>query len=134
MRVLVAEDDPVVGDAFEEALRAGHNRVVRTIGVDDTVGRLSDGEVDVVILDIQLKDGSAWEVLDRVSNPHPPFRVALVTAVDVAPPQRWAHVPVFRKPLDHQGLMRALNEAVSYERTESDSEGEPGVQNWIERL
>lgn len=134
MRILVAEDDPVVGDAFEEALRAGHNSVFRTFGVDDTVGRLGDGEVEVVILDVQLKDGTAWEVLDRISSPHPPFRVALVTAVDVAPPQRWAHIPVFRKPLDHQGLMRALSEAVSYERSETDDEGEPGRQNWIERL
>jgi len=130
----VAEDDPVVGDAFEEALRASHNSVFRSTGVEDTIGRLGDGEVEVVILDVQLKDGTAWDVLDRISSPHPPFRVSLVTAVDVAPPQRWAHVPVFRKPLDHQGLMRALAEAVPYEHVESDDSGEPGRQNWIERL
>jgi two-component system sensor histidine kinase KdpD len=134
VRILVAEDDPVVGDAFEEALRASHNTVFRTTGVDDTVGRLGDGEVEVVILDVQLKDGTAWEVLDRISSPHPPFRVSLVTAVDVAPPQRWAHLTVFRKPLDHQGLIRAVTEAVSYERAQADDVGEPGRQNWIERL
>ena len=86
------------------------------MGVDDTVDRLGDGEVEVAILDVQLMDGTAWEVLDRIPSPHPPFRVALVTAVDFAPPQRWAHLPLFRKPLDHQGLMRAVAEAVPYER------------------
>ncbi len=134
VRILVAEDDPVVGDAFEEALSAGHNTVFRTEGVDDTVGRLGDGEVDVAILDVQLKDGTAWEVLDRISSPHPPFRVALVTAVDAAAPQRWAHVPVYRKPLDHRGLMRAVTEAVPFEWSKSDDEGETRSPNWIERL
>jgi two-component system, OmpR family, sensor histidine kinase KdpD len=134
VRILVAEDDPVVGDAFEESLRAGHNTVFRTEGVDDTVGRLGDGEVEVAILDVQLRDGTAWEVLDRISSPHPPFRVALVTAVDAAAPQRWAHMPLYRKPLDHQGLMRAVTEAVPYEWAGSEDEGESRSPNWLERL
>lgn len=134
MRILIAEDDPVVGDAFEEALRAGHNTVFRSVGVDDTVGRLADGEVEVAILDVQLKDGTAWEVLDRISSPHPPFRVALATAVDAAAPQRWAHVPLYRKPLDHKGLMKAVNEAVPFEWSEIDGGGETRSPNWIERL
>ena len=124
----------MVGDAYEVALRAGHNTVFRTDGLDDTVGRLGDGEVEVAILDVQLRDGTAWEVLDRISNPHPPFRVALVTAVDAAAPQRWAHVPVYRKPLDHQGLMRAVTEAVPFEWSGSDDDGETRSPNWIERL
>jgi two-component system sensor histidine kinase KdpD len=134
VKVLVAEDDPVVGDAFEEALRAGYHGVFRSTGVADTIGRLGDGEVEVLILDVQLKDGTAWDVLDRISSPHPPFRVSLVTAVDLAPPQRWAHIPVFRKPLDHQRLMNAVAEAVAYQLFESHDLGEPGRQNWIERL
>jgi two-component system sensor histidine kinase KdpD len=134
VRILLAEDDPVVGDAFEAALRAGYNSVFRSTGVGDTVGRVGDGEVEVVILDVQLTDGTAWDVLDRIPSPHPPFRVALVTAVDVAPPQRWAHVPVFRKPLDHQGLMNAVAEAVPYGRSDISDPGEPGRQNLIERM
>lgn len=134
MKILLAEDDPVVGDAFDEALRAGFNTVFRTSGVDDTVGRLGDGEVEVAILDVQLQDGTAWDVLDRIPRPHPPFRVSLVSAVDVAPPQRWAHLPVFRKPLDHSGLMKAVTEAVPHQRLEAEDTSERGGQNWIERL
>lgn len=134
VRILLAEDDPVVGDTYEEALRAGFNSVFRTYGVSDTIARLGDGEVEVALLDVQLRDGTAWDVLDRISSPHPQFRVALVTAVDVAPPQRWAHLPLFRKPLDHQGLMRAVTEAVSYSRVDGESTGEPARQNWLERL
>lgn len=133
VRILIAEDDPIVGDAFEEALRAGYHSVFRSSGIDDTIGRLGDGEVDVAIIDVQLEDGTAWDALDRVPSPHPPFRVALVTAVDVAPPQRWAHLPVFRKPLDHQGLLNAVAEAASYHR-EAEATDEPGRQNWVERL
>jgi two-component system sensor histidine kinase KdpD len=81
-----------------------------------------------------LVDGTAWDVLDRISSPHPPFRVVLATAVDVAPPQRWAYLPVFRKPLDHQGLIRALTEAVPFEQVGNEGTDEPGRQNLIERL
>jgi two-component system sensor histidine kinase KdpD len=132
MRILVAEDDPVVGDAFEQALGAGYHTVARTVGVEDTIGRLSDGEAEVAILDVQLQDGTAWEVLDRMPSPHPPFRVSLVTAVEVAPPQRWAHIPLFRKPLGHESLMRAVKEAVPYRHEEDASTGP--TQNWIERV
>ena len=134
MNVLVAEDDPLVGDAFEEAFRARHHRVLRSAAVGDTLGAIGDGEVEVVILDVQLRDGTAWDVLDRITSPHPPFRVSLVTAVDVAPPQRWAHIPVFRKPLDHRGLMTAVAEAVEYRRFDVPDAAEPRRQNWIERL
>lgn len=121
----------MVGDAFEEALRAGYNTVLRTIGVDDTAGRLGDGEAEVAILDVQLQDGTAWDVLDRIPSSHPTFRVALVTAVDVAPPQRWAHLPLFRKPLDRQGLLRAVSEAVPYRQQQEDEARGP---NWIEQV
>lgn len=134
MRILVAEDDPVVGDAFEQAFRAGYHTVSRTIGIEDTVGRLSDGEAEVAILDVQLQDGTAWDVLDRISSSHPPFRVSLVTAVDVAPPQRWAHLPLFRKPLGRQGLMRAVAEAVPYWHGESEDSAIRSRQSWIERV
>ncbi len=124
----------MVGDTFEEALRATHNSVFRATGVADTIGRLGDGEVEVALLDVQLMDGTAWDVLDRIPSPHPPFRVALITAVDVAPPQRWAHLPVFRKPLDHQGLLHAVAEAVPFGRSQPDDASEPSRRNWIERL
>ena len=65
MKVLVAEDGPLVGDAFSEALRARYHTVFRA-ATEDTVNRLSDGEIDVGILDVQLNDGTAWDVLEYV--------------------------------------------------------------------
>jgi two-component system sensor histidine kinase KdpD len=127
----VAEDDPMVGDAFEEALRAGYNTVIRTTGVDDTAGRLGDGEAEVALLDVQLLDGTAWDALDRIPSSHPLFRVALVSAVDVSPPQRWAHLPLFRKPLDRSGLMRAVAHAAPYRQQHEDESRRP---NWIEHV
>jgi hypothetical protein len=69
----------------------------------------------------------------RSPSPHPPFRVALVTAVEVAPPQRWAHIPLLRKPLGHESLMRAVEEAVPYRHDEDASSPSP-AQNWIEQV
>ncbi|HSL25150.1 MAG TPA: DUF4118 domain-containing protein, partial [Acidimicrobiia bacterium] len=134
MRILVAEDDPVVGDAYADALRAGFNTVVRTTGVDDTVGKLQDAEAEVAILDVQLRDGSAWDVLDSIGSPHPPFRVSLVTAMDVAPPQRWSHLPLFRKPLDHKGLLKAVDDAAAYQRSDDEPATSLVRANGVERL
>jgi two-component system sensor histidine kinase KdpD len=135
MRVLLAEDDPVVGDSLEHALRAAHHSVRRSVGVQDTVGLVGDGVAEVVLLDIQLDDGSAWDVLDRIAVPHPPFRVSLISATDLAPPLRWSYIPAFRKPLDHDTLQTAVGEAVPFEGSDAD----PGLANrpaapWLERL
>jgi two-component system sensor histidine kinase KdpD len=86
----------------------------------------------VVILDVQLQDGTAWDVLDRTPFPHPPFRVALVSAVDVAPPLRWSHFPLYRKPLDRAGLLRAIEEAVPFESWAEDDDLPP--PDWLERF
>ncbi len=135
MRVLLAEDDPVVGDSLEYALRAVHHSVRRSTGVADTVGLVGDGVADIVLLDIQLDDGSAWDVLDRIAVPHPPFRVSLISATDLAPPLRWSYIPAFRKPLDQDTLGNAIDQAVPFEGSDAD----PGLANrpaapWLERL
>ncbi|MBA2336540.1 MAG: hypothetical protein H0V96_02075 [Acidimicrobiia bacterium] len=135
MKILLAEDDPVVGDAVEHALRSVHHSVRRTTGVADTVGLVGDGVADVVVLDIQLDDGSAWDVLDRIAVPHPPFRVCLISATDLAPQLRWSYIPVFRKPLDQDRLATAIGEAVTF----SGSEDDPGLVvrpavSWLERV
>ncbi len=135
MQILLAEDDPVVGDAVEHALRASYHSVRRSTGVADTVGMIGDGVAEVVLLDIQLDDGSAWDVLDRIAVPHPPFRVALVSATDLAPPLRWSYIPTYRKPLDRETLATAVGEAVAF----AGSEDDPGLTvrpaaSWLERI
>ena|GEM_PF-2505357 len=124
MKVLVAEDGPLVGDAFSEALRARYHTVFRA-ATEDTVNRLSDGEIDVGILDVQLNDGTAWDVLDRIQTPHPPFRLVLASAVDATPPARFSYIPLFRKPLDFEGLQRAVEQAVPFKAPAGNEPGEP---------
>lgn len=135
MKILLAEDDPVVGDAVEHALRSAHHSVRRTTGVADTVGLIGDGVADILVLDIQLDDGSAWDVLDRIAVPHPPFRVCLISATDLAAPLRWSYIPVYRKPLDQDTLANAIGEAVTF----TGSEDDPGLAvrpavSWLERI
>ena len=105
------------------------------MGVADTVGMVGDGIADVVLLDIQLDDGSAWDVLDRIAVPHPPFRVSLISATDLAPPLRWSYIPAFRKPLDNDALRNAIGEAVPFEGSDDDPglAGRPAAP-WLERL
>jgi two-component system sensor histidine kinase KdpD len=130
----VAEDDESLGAVYQEVLEARFHRVKRVAGVAETLAALE--ETDVALLDVQLLDGTAWDVLDRISSPHPQFRVALVTAVATAPPERWSHLPLFVKPLDRAGLEHALDAAVDF-RTFGESTlipPEGGVTGWLERL
>ena len=67
--------------------------------------------------------------------PHPPFRVSLISATDLAPPLRWSYIPAFRKPLDQDTLGSAIDQAVAFEGSDDD----PGLANrpaapWLERL
>lgn len=61
--VLIVEDDPVLVDVIERNLAARGLGMRSAAGVAAALAALEEGCPSVVVLDVDLPDGSGWEVL-----------------------------------------------------------------------
>lgn len=69
MRVLLVEDDDRVAGALRDLLKRHGFTVTRTIGVADTLARIT-GEIDLVLLDLMLPDGDGFDLCARIKAHH----------------------------------------------------------------
>jgi len=83
MRILVADDHPMIRTALEVLLRDSEYEIVGTAGTGEAtlreVDRLSP---DILLLDLQMPGGSGMDVLRRVqaAKAKAPLRIILLTA------------------------------------------------------
>ncbi|MEZ5651615.1 MAG: response regulator [Burkholderiaceae bacterium] len=82
MRLLLIEDDSMLGEAVMTALRAEHHVVdwVREVGPGDTALRTQ--EYDALLLDLGLPDGDGLDLLRRLRTRGQMLPVLIVTARD----------------------------------------------------
>ena len=79
VRVLVVEDDKGLSEIFCEELGALGHEVVAAMTVADGLQRLADTELDVVLLDLMLPDGSGIDVLRRIAQEGLPTEAIVLT-------------------------------------------------------
>jgi DNA-binding NtrC family response regulator len=77
--MLVVEDDKGLSEIFCEELHALGHSVVPATTVAAGLERLADTELDVVILDLMLPDGSGIEVLRRIAQEDLPTEAIVLT-------------------------------------------------------
>ncbi|MGE0058580.1 MAG: response regulator [Dehalococcoidia bacterium] len=83
MKVLATEDDNVLAGVIERNLRARGHTSRRAETADETLRLIAEELPDVLLLDVNLPDGSGWEVLRRLE---PASRAAMrVIVVSAAP-------------------------------------------------
>jgi two-component system, NarL family, nitrate/nitrite response regulator NarL len=81
MRILVADDHPMIRTAIEVLLRGTDHEIVGTAGSgDETLRLLAEVRADLLLLDLQMPGGGGMEVLRRVKAERPRVRVVLLTA------------------------------------------------------
>jgi two-component system nitrate/nitrite response regulator NarL len=81
MRLLLADDHPMIRAALEVLLRDTDFEIVGMAGgVQAALDQLGRLEPDILLLDIQMPDGSGLEVLRRIRATKAPIRVVLLTA------------------------------------------------------
>src|ERR1043165_6941931 len=82
--VLVVDDDRFVRMALSEALRSWGYGVVEAARVDEARKAFSNEEPPIVLLDIELPDGSGLDVLTEIKTQSPDTVIVMITgSVDV---------------------------------------------------
>ena len=84
MRILVVEDDPVLGEAIEFALKINNYAVDRVASGQTADGALKQGSFDLAILDLGLPSLDGHEVLRRLRSRSDRLPVLVLSARDAA--------------------------------------------------
>ncbi len=79
MRVLIVECDTSLAAVWSRHLERQGAKVTRARSQQDAIFALDETQVDVIILDLVLDDGSAFAIADFASYRQPAARVVFVT-------------------------------------------------------
>jgi PAS domain S-box-containing protein len=105
-RVLLVEDEALVGIMIQECLTEFGFQIVGPVcTASDALAAAKHDQFDAAILDINLADGSVYQVAEILVERHVPF--IFVTGYDSAGvDSRFNEVPVLQKPIERQTLQR----------------------------
>jgi DNA-binding NarL/FixJ family response regulator len=107
LRVLLVEDSPVLAQRLREALDSLENvEVVDTVTDESAaVAAVRAQQIDVIILDLQLKEGTGFGVVKRLGKIRP--KIIVFTNY---------MLPEYQRLADSLGVEYFLNKSRDYER------------------
>lgn len=115
-KVLVVDDDPVVGKSFNRVLSQKGYVVVTAANAQEALSKVQDGEYDVVFTDIKMPGMSGIELAERLKIERPWTPVVIVTGFGSTSNQdraRAAGVSSFlQKPLSPEMIEGSLKQAL----------------------
>jgi two-component system OmpR family response regulator len=107
LRVLLVEDSPMLAERLRESLDCLDNIEVVGVVADESgaVAAARDRQVDVIILDLQLKEGTGFGVMRRLGKARPTIIVFTNYML-----------PEYQRRANAMGVEYFLNKSVDYER------------------
>jgi CheY-like chemotaxis protein len=116
-RILVVDDDPVIGKSFNRVLSGKGYAVITAASGEEALRKLSTETYDVVFTDIKMPGMSGLEVAERVKASQPWLPVVIVTGYgsgDNEARARGAGVAEFlRKPLSPEMIEGTTERALA---------------------
>ncbi|MCH2199509.1 MAG: LytTR family DNA-binding domain-containing protein [Flavobacteriales bacterium] len=96
-------------------------------GVQDGYRKIMAGEPDLVLLDIQMEDGTGFDLLEKVRNPK--FQVIFCTAFDefAIKAFKYSAIDYLLKPIDPDELIESVSKVKN-----SQESGEQRIDNLLE--
>jgi DNA-binding response OmpR family regulator len=115
MRILIVANNPELSRVWARHLeRQGHAATVLK-SQSETVAYLSDLSVDVIVLDLMLKDGSPFAVADYASYRRPKARIVFVTnSTFFSDGSLFTHIPNAAAVVGEQTPPNDLAEIIAY--------------------
>lgn len=127
MKILIVDDEKRARETIHEMLRLyteGYTEIREAEGVETALELIRSYQPDVVLLDIQLKDGNGFDILNKIGDPN--FGVIFITAYEeyAIKACRVSALDYLLKPIDPEELQEAMAKA----RRRLDKE------KWTDRL
>jgi len=113
-KVLVVDDDPVVGRSFDRVLEGKGYAVIHASGGEEALERLAREDYDVVYTDIRMPGMSGLDVARRVKASRPWLPVVIVTGygteANEAEAKELGVAAFLRKPLSPEMIEDSVSE------------------------
>jgi len=133
-RVLVVDDDPVVGKSFDRVLSNKGYAVITAANGQEALNKLEAEDYDMVFTDIKMPGMSGLEMAERVKEKRPWLPVVIVTGYGSPDNQTRAEAAgvsgFLRKPLSPEMIEDSAQKALSEKdatRTTPTAIAEPAV-------
>ena len=103
-RVLLVEDEALVAMLIQDCLSEFGFQIIGPVStVSDALAAAEDGQFDAAVLDINLGDGTVYDVAERLAKRGVPF--VFVTGYDAdSVDGRFSGVPILQKPIERETL------------------------------
>ena len=115
-KVLVVDDDPVVGKSFDRVLSGKGYAVITASNGQEALNKLETEDYDVVFTDIKMPGMNGLEVAERVKQKHPWLPVVIVTGYGSSDNETRAEAAgvsgFLRKPLSPEMIEGSAQKAV----------------------
>jgi DNA-binding LytR/AlgR family response regulator len=111
MNIVIVEDEKLAAERLQQLMKACDPEAVvveQFEGIEDTLEYFRSGKMaDLMMLDVQLADGRAFELLDKMSVEIP---IIFTTAFDNFALQAFKHhsIDYLLKPIQREDLKMAL--------------------------
>ena len=116
VRILVVDDEEVVRNLLQRTLTESGYNVTTAPDGEEALSVVSQGEVDVVLLDIKMPGMSGIEVLGKLTTDWPDICVIVVTAVvdtqTAIEALKMGAYDYITKPFNRSNVVRKVQEAI----------------------
>jgi len=116
VRILVVDDEEVVRNLLQRTLTEAGYDVTTAADGEEALSAVSQGEVEVVLLDIKMPGMSGIEVLGKLTTDWPDICVIVVTAVvdtqTAIEALKMGAYDYITKPFNRDNIVRKVQEAI----------------------
>ncbi len=115
-RFLILDDEPLITTMLAEWLeQQGHDVAGLAHTATEALDLVERTHIEAAILDIQLRDGSAYAVASELRQRHIPFLFATGWSTDSIDAD-FQHEPIVRKPFEFEALGKSVLDLVTPSR------------------
>lgn len=130
-KILVVDDDPVIGRSFERVLSTKGYAVINCHSGKDALEKLQNEEYDAVFTDLKMPEMDGIEVASRIKASQPWMPVVIVTGYATTSAQQQATklgTQFIQKPLTPEMIESMADSAMSEKESHVVSEPETVVE------
>jgi two-component system, chemotaxis family, chemotaxis protein CheY len=80
-RVMIVDDDSAVRASIRKVLKGAGYEVTTAADGEEAKAKFVPEEIDLVLLDLNLRSRSGWDVFERLTTQHPTIPVIIITGM-----------------------------------------------------